>query len=103
MGSDKFDELSEWRREKGFLDHPVFGWLIMLMILGLVVFFDLYDFKNHRVKWPGVEQQKEKDKQELIRLHNERLIALQEERIQEERRRMEGIIKEDANHCLPRW
>ena len=92
MGSDKFDELSEWRREKGFLDHPVFGWLIMLMILGLVVFFDLYDFKNHRVKWPGVEQQKEKDKQELIRLHNERLIVLQEERIQEERRRMEGII-----------
>ncbi len=43
------------------------------------------------------------NKQELIRLHNERLILLQEERIQEERRRMEGIIKEDANHCLPRW
>ena len=69
----------------------------------LVVFFDLYDFKNHRVKWPGVEQQKEKDKQESIRLDNRELIALQEERIQEERRRMEGIIKEDANHCLPRW
>ncbi len=65
MGSDKFDELSEWRREKGFLDHPVFGWLIMLMILCLFVFFALYDFKNHRVNWPGVEQQKEKDKQEV--------------------------------------